>query len=131
MNYKPIKTEFRWTGDGFGNANARLIKQVKRVGDVAIYERTVENSGRQDGYEVIRILRHNGYTLGGQTVAPAETYPGATQFGKNAWSEATLKSAEVRFNQILATDKARADEDAKAAAAGTVVKRRGRPRKAQ
>lgn len=125
MTHKPIKTEFRWTGDGFGNANARIIKQVKRIGDVALYERTVEANGRQDGYEVIKISRHNGYTLGGQTVEPAETYPGASQFGKSAWSVASLAAAEALFNQ-----KVKEAETLKALeASGNAPKRRGRPKK--
>ena len=127
MTHKPIKTDFRWTGDGFGNANARLIKQLKRTGDIALYERTVEANGRQDGFEVIKVGRHNGYTLGGQYVEPAETYPGATQFGKSAWTAAGLKAAEALFNQkVTEAETLKALE-----ASGNAPKRRGRPRKVQ
>ena len=125
MTHKPIKTEFRWTGDGYGNASARLFKQVKRVGDIAMYSRTAEKTGHQDGYEVIRISRHNGYTLGGQYVEPAETYPGASQFGKSAWSCCNLEQAERLFAEKVAeAAKLKALE-----ASGNAPKRRGRPRK--
>ena len=125
VKHKPIKTEFRWTGDGFGNACARLFKQTKRVGDIAIYKRTVEKSGVDDGYEVIKISRHNGYTLGGQYVAPAETYPGSSQFGKTAWSCMTLDQAEAKFKEKVAE----VENLAKLVASGNAPKRRGRPRK--
>jgi hypothetical protein len=125
MTHKPIKTEFRWTGDGFGNASARLFKQVKRDGDMAIYKRTVERTGANDGYEVIKISRHNGYTLGGQHVEPAETYPGSSQFGKSAWICVDLKHAEVLYNQKVTEAKTLKALEA----SGNAPKRRGRPRK--
>lgn len=129
MTHKPIKTEFRWTGDGFGNSYSRIIKQIKRVGDIAIYERRVEKSNTLDGYEVVKIGRHNGYTLGGQYVAPAETYPGASQFGKQAWSCLTLDQAEQCFNLKLKEVEEMAAQDALRKASGIVIKKRGRPRK--
>lgn len=131
LKHKPIRTEFVWTGDGFGAAYARHFRQLKRVGDVAIYERTVEKTGRIDGYEVIKISRHNGYTLGGQYVAPAETYPGSSQFGKSAWSCVDLAHAEMVFNKRLAESKVKDSQEAAAKASGIVIKRRGRPRKVQ
>jgi hypothetical protein len=125
MNYKPIKTDFVWTGDGFGSASARHIKQVKREGDIAMYQRTVASTGVADGYEVIKINRHNGYTLGGQYIAPAETYPGASQFGKSGWSCVDLKQAEALFNvKVVEMKNLKALE-----ASGNAPKKRGRPRK--
>jgi hypothetical protein len=133
MTHKPIKTEFRWTGDGFGNAGARLFKQLKRVGDIALYERSVEKTGRNDGYEVIKVGRHNGYSLGGQFIEPAETYPGASQFGKTASFISpgcqALKQAEMVFQNRLTEAKVKDAAEAKALAEGTVIKKRGRPRK--
>lgn len=125
MTHKPIKTEFRWTGDGYGAASARLFKQVKRVGDFAIYKRTVEKSGTTDGYEVVKISRHNGYTLGGQYVEPAETYPGSSQFGKTGWSCADLVQAE----RIFAEKVQEASALSALEASGNAPKKRGRPRK--
>lgn len=129
MEYKPIKTDFVWTGDGFGASGARRIKQLKRVGDIALYERTVKSTGVNDGYEVIRITRHNGYTLGKQKVEPAETYPGASQFGKSAWSVWGLKRAELLFEEKVKEEEAKKVAEAAAIASGVTIKRRGRPRK--
>ena len=125
MTHKPIKTDFIWTGDGYGSSEARHIKQLKREGDIAIYERRSNKTGSLDGYEVIKISRHNGYTLGGQYVAPAETYPGASQFGKTAWNCSTLDRAEVRFNQLITEAKTLKVLEA----SGNAPKRRGRPKK--
>ncbi len=123
--YKPVKTEFRWTGDGYGNAATRVLKQIKRVGDIAIYKRTVEKTGSDDGYEVVKIHRHNGYTLGGQFIEPAETYPGCSQFGKSAWSCVNLAHAESVFNQKVTEATTRSILEA----SGQAPKKRGRPRK--
>lgn len=75
------------------------LKQLKRVGDKAIYEQTKED---QTGvsYEVIRIGRHSGYELGGQKIAPAETYPGSSQWGINGWTFQDLASAERKFKSL-------------------------------
>jgi hypothetical protein len=129
MTHKPVKTEFRWTGDGFGDANARLIKQLKRTGDIAIYSRTVEKTGSPDGFEVVKIGRHNGYTLGKQKVEPAETYPGSSAGGKQALYTLTLERAEYLFNEWVGASEAQDVAEAAAKASGVVIKKRGRPRK--
>ena len=129
MTHKPVKTEFRWTGDGFGDSNARNIKQLVREGDIAIYERTAEKTGHVDGYEVVKIGRHNGYTLGKQRVEPAETYPGATAFGKQAFFVPTIERAKTMFKAWVLEEKAKAAQEAVALASGIVSKKRGRPAK--
>ncbi len=75
------------------------LKQIKREGDKAIYEQTKEGFAKKH-YEVIRINRHNGYTLGGQFIAPAETYPGASQWGVNGWTCLDLKAAEAKYKKL-------------------------------
>jgi hypothetical protein len=75
------------------------LKQLKREGDKAIYEQS-KAGFKAKRYEVIRINRHNGYTLGGQHIAPAETYPGASQWGVNGWTCVDLKSAESKYKKL-------------------------------
>lgn len=75
------------------------LKQLKRVGDKAIYEQTKKGQISKS-YEVIRIGRHNGYELGGQKIAPAETYPGSSQWGNNGWTFTTLDAAEKKFKSL-------------------------------
>lgn len=75
------------------------LKQIKREGDKAIYEQTRDGCISKR-YEVVRINRHNGYSLGGQHIAPAETYPGASQWGVNGWTCLDLKSAESKYKKL-------------------------------
>ena len=129
MTHKPVKTKFRWTGDGFGNSCARIIKQLKRVGNIALYERRVEKDNALDGYEVVKIGRHNGYILGGQTIEPAETYPGSSAGGRDAVYPNRLDRAEQLFAEWVKEESAQKAKEAVAVASGVVLKKRGRPRK--
>ena len=72
---------------------------LRRQGDAAIYIQTRPGSGMCN-YEVIKIGRHNGYTMGGVYIAPSETYPGASLWGLCGWTCATLEDANARFNTI-------------------------------
>jgi len=75
------------------------LKQLKRVGDKAIYEKTLPTC-KTVFYEVIHIKRHNGYTLGGQFIEPAEIYPSSSQWGVTGWSYTKLPDAKKRFADI-------------------------------
>lgn len=75
------------------------LKQLKRVGDKAIYEQSKKDQ-KSKSYEVIKIGRHNGYTLGGSTIAPAETYPGSSQWGVSGWTFRDIESAEKKFKSL-------------------------------
>ncbi len=61
-------------------------RQVQRVGNVAVYSQHDHPLSVPGAYEVIIIKSHDGYTLMGNYVAPAEMYPSAGLFGKIAWS---------------------------------------------
>ena len=71
MEYKPIKTEF--TRKGF------TFSLVKREGNKAIFS---QKKGKKFlAYEVVIIRRHDGYTLAGTYIEPAETYPCDSEWG--------------------------------------------------
>jgi starvation-inducible outer membrane lipoprotein len=71
-------------------------EQLKRVGKVAIYKRhKVDQTDYH--YEVVKISRHNGYKMGGAYIDPAETYPGASLWGIQAWTCTDLQRAEMHF----------------------------------
>lgn len=130
INYEPIWTEKRWTGDGWGS-NPRLLKQLKREGDVVLIEVKVEKTGMISGYEVAKIGRHDAYEIAGNMVAAAESYPGCA-FGKgnkNVAYPSTLERAEAIFANMVARQNERNEEDTEAELTGSVVERRGRPRK--
>ena len=75
------------------------FKQIKRVGDVAIFEQSKPN-WPNSYYEVVKIGRHSGYYLGGSKLEPAETYPGASVWGIQGWTHHTLQAAERNFKRV-------------------------------
>jgi hypothetical protein len=90
MQYKPLKTQFKRKGLSYD--------LVKREGDKAIF--SVKNGKKTYGYEVIIIRRHNGYTLAGNYIEPAETYPSDSEWGVFGWTYTKLTEAEKRLNTI-------------------------------
>lgn len=109
ITYRPISTEFTWTGDGYGQSNAVQFKQLKRDGDIVMYERRTKSNVVE--YEVFRVKRHNGYAIKDKTgkenrIEPAEIYPGAASFGKNKHAYHiggidALARAEERFAEMV------------------------------
>jgi hypothetical protein len=88
IEYKVIPTEFKKKGFNY--------RQIKREGSRAIFEQTRSGSDMKC-YEVVKIGRHNGYTMGGVFIAAAETYPGSSVWGLSAWTYQTLEMAECKY----------------------------------
>lgn len=99
VTHKPVPTSF--TKKGF------TYNQLKRVGNVAIFQQTRPNSSLSN-YEVVKIGKHNGYTMGGAYIEPSETYPGSSLWGIMGWTCTSLDSAQKRFDQ-LCTDNSPVD----------------------
>ena len=85
---KPLPSTF--TAKGFDH------QLVQRQGNLAIYRRNRTGSARAH-FEVIRVQHHNGFTLAGVSIPPAETYPTATQWGTNGWTCPDMDSAQRRL----------------------------------
>ena len=79
----------RFQHDGFD------YRQIERVGDIAIYEQALQ--GRVLAYEVIRIRRHDGFTIRGKFMEPAEIYPRSDAWGIDAW---TVLDKETAFRKL-------------------------------
>jgi hypothetical protein len=88
VNHKPIPTTFHKKGFQY--------VQLKREGNRAIFEQTRAGTALHN-YEVVKIGRHNGYIMGGITIAPAETYPGSSLWGITAWTCTSLQDAMTRY----------------------------------
>jgi hypothetical protein len=88
---KKIEKSFKKHGFDF--------KQIKRVGDVAIFEQS-KPTWPSARYEVVKIGKHSGYYLGGSKLEPAETYPGGSLWGIQGWTYTTLEEAENRFKKV-------------------------------
>jgi hypothetical protein len=74
-------------------------KQIKREGMKAIFEQ-VKKGHTGVTYEVVRIIKHNGYELGGQKIPAGEAYPGSSQWGISGWTFQNLKDAEGKFKKL-------------------------------
>ena len=76
--------------------------QVERKGEFAIYKQeSAKIKDSKANYEVVQIKSHNGYEIGGSKIAPAEVYPGSTQWGILGWTHLDLPSAEKRFKKLI------------------------------
>jgi len=91
IEYKVIPHEFKKKGFNY--------KQVRRDGMKAIYEQTREGTEMKN-YEVVKLGRHNGYSMGGMAIEPAETYPGSSLWGITGWTCTTLDDANKRYNSL-------------------------------
>lgn len=101
---KTLELEKIWTGDGYGQAEAITLKQIKRNDTSAIYQRFA-NNGNPQGFEVFTIkVVEAGTPLPGGVVVPEtyEQYPTANKFGKTAWHVGTLEKAEAIYERLNA-----------------------------
>jgi len=90
MDYKTLKVNFNRKGFEYN--------LVKRVADKAIYEQL--RNGKVVAYEVVRIRRHDGYTLGDVFIEPSEIYPSDNEWGAHGFTCRDLKSAEIRLESL-------------------------------
>jgi hypothetical protein len=99
---KALKTQFICNVDGFKN---QQFTQIKRINNVAIYERKDLTTGKLVGYEVFDIkIVPEGFQFTPTSTPVAEAYefqPGKSAFGKSAWFCTTLERAEIRFSEFL------------------------------
>lgn len=79
-------------------------RQLQRVGDIALYERWKDTSPASH-YEVIEVGKFEDVVLHGRAIEDRESYPGASSFGKTAWTFPTLDLAQARFQFLTAPKK--------------------------
>ena len=91
-DYKILPLEFKKKGFNY--------KQIKREGNRAIYLQTREGT-EMNNYEVIRIGRHNGYSMGGSYIEPSETYPGSSLWGIMGWTCTSIDDANTRYSKLV------------------------------
>jgi hypothetical protein len=119
---KTLEKEIIWTGDGFGEANAITLRQVKREGRVCVYER-IKKNGTHDGYEVftVKVVEAGAPMPGGGVVAETyESYPRANSFGRTAWHLRGMPLVDQRFQELLTKQNALDSDDEEAAVALSV-----------
>jgi hypothetical protein len=91
VTHKPIPAQFHKKGF--------VYTQLKREGNRAIFQQTRQGS-TINNYEVVKIGRHNGYIMGGQSIEPAETYPGSSLWGIAAWTCTSIDEALKRYENM-------------------------------
>jgi len=91
VDIKPIPEVF--------NKKGFQYRQIKREGDRAIFEQKWLK-GETVRYEVVKIGRHNGYSMGGSYIEPSETYPGSSLWGISGWTCTTLDDANKRYDAL-------------------------------
>lgn len=99
----PIKATFSKYGHRF--------QLLHRIGDVALYERTLE--GRNICYELIIILPGKEKVMPSGRVRPAqEEYPNSDKFGSLGWSliKHTKEKAMQRFLDLVAKRQKQAEQ---------------------
>lgn len=90
MNYKPLKESFSRKGFTF--------TLLKREGDKAIYEQKM--GSKLLAYEVIKVRRHDGYTIAGVFMEPSETYPSDSDWGTYGWTYTKLEQAKTKYDSL-------------------------------
>jgi hypothetical protein len=75
------------------------LRQVERVGRVAIYEKTKDT---YKGWEIILIRKRPGRQLPGGKHTPArEQYPSSAEWGIRGWTAMSLTNAKRQFNKLV------------------------------
>lgn len=75
-------------------------KQIHRDYEWAIYERHRIGSDHPH-YEVIRIRKHNGYSVGDGHIEPSEYYPSSEEWGTYGFTFSDKQDAFDKFDRLL------------------------------
>jgi hypothetical protein len=99
-HYRSLPKEF--LRDGF------TYRQIARENDAAIYEQKWSGCSEPSVcYEIIRIRRREGFSIGGRFIPPAEVYPRSEQWGELGW---TLTDRDAAFAKLRELAKSRRSE---------------------
>lgn len=91
MEYKQLLTDFKRKG--------LYYKQVFRDKGFAIYSVGLAEKSI-NGYEVFKILHHDGYEIAGNKIEASELYAGDAQFGATAYFCDSLDRAKIRLKEL-------------------------------
>jgi hypothetical protein len=89
---RPLPTRFRKQGFDY--------RQIVRDDQAAIYELTWQGNTESVAYEVVRIHGHDGFTIGGKTIEPAEIYPRSELWGIDGFTFSGRAAADEKFRAL-------------------------------
>ena len=99
IHYEPLGKEFL----GRGSQRGWVFREVKREGDIAMYEKVSEDGDMY--WEVIRVRRRDGGVgvIGGREFEfkAKELYPSDNSFGVDGWCYGLLVDADDRFRSLV------------------------------
>jgi hypothetical protein len=90
--WRPLQIDFRKDGLDY--------RQVAREGQVAIYELTWQGNTNAAAYEVVRIRAHDGFTVGGKVIEPAELYPRSESWGIDGFTFSDRAAADEKLRAL-------------------------------
>jgi hypothetical protein len=99
---KTLEQNFVMNADKCGN---HKFTQVRREGMICMYQRIKIETDRLHSVEVFvtKLVKAGSPLPGGGTVAEDyEQYPGASSFGRTAWSTNSIEGGNIIFNRLLA-----------------------------
>ncbi len=89
--YKPLPESLKRQG--------YLYQRVERSGDWAIYQQIRKHDSKVVAFELVRVGRHNGFSIAGLTFPPAETYPSSSMWGSHGWTYGSLDLAQTALSR--------------------------------
>jgi hypothetical protein len=99
------KCQFGVEGEPYARLGTRFrhsgfeLTQLKRVGDVAVYEQT---KGKQPpAFEVVVIRRREACVAFGTELPATEFYPTNTDWGSMGFTYCSLEEAERKFGELI------------------------------
>ena len=89
---KTLEPKFRRRGIDY--------KLLKREKDVALLQQT-KVGWSTPFFEVVIVQKHDGYSIAGNTVEPAEHMPKDEAWGVAGWTFISMEEALRKFNRLL------------------------------
>jgi hypothetical protein len=91
--YRPLPESFRAKGWDF--------RQIDRIGDVALFEKT-HTEVACPSYEVVIVQRHGARVIAGREIPAAEAMPSTEMWGRAGWTLTTENTAREKFTALVA-----------------------------
>lgn len=80
------------------NRDGFTFRQLRRIGNVAIYEQT--KKGQSPAYEVVILRMREARIAFGMELPECEHYPSSEEWGTYGWTYRSLSEAERKFKEL-------------------------------
>jgi hypothetical protein len=76
------------------------FKQVRRKGDIAIFEKS-KPTHTYPSWEVVIVQHNEAREIAGIAIPARESMPWSESWGRLGWTDLTLEAAKIRFNALV------------------------------